>query len=146
MDPANTANVNVVEVGGILLVAMVLARGLVEVVKLLISRLQMRNGGSDAAKAKLHPDAWRLIREIANGTNELVKAHSRTDEDGIPLWYMPRSMVKAFERMTKAMELSVRLLEDINRKTDKCPIQGSGSTGPVRPITSPGVDTTGSGT
>ena len=100
----------------------------------------------------------------AQGTQQLLEMHSRTDDDGRPKWYFPASVAQSQERTARALERIGRVLdtlerrmenvEDEQRKMVRCPFAeapstvalATGESGPVaRPVvrrrpSNPGVE------
>lgn len=66
------------------------------------------------------------VENIENRTNQCVAMHEKTDEDGIPLWYMPRSFMSSIKTMVDtqkdiafAIKTQTAVLERLDRKLEK---------------------------
>jgi len=93
---------------GMIALSMVLVR-IIE--RLLDVAIKKRTNG----KHSLIPqptDHNSLTNEEHAALMRLDELHSKTDPDGVPLWYVPRSMLKSLEEMTDIQDrISVRLRE-----------------------------------
>ncbi len=49
-------------------------------------------------------ESREMFTRMAADTRRLYEMHDRRDEDGVPLWYVPRSMTKAVEEQTKVLQ------------------------------------------
>ncbi len=101
---------NSLETGGII----VLALGLVEVIKMLINR---RNGKKECQK--LFPD------EQKQQLKTLHDLHVRFDDDGSPLWYVPRSwgenqktIVEILHNISSTQGQHTKILDKIIERMD----------------------------
>ena len=81
----------------------VLALGLVEVIKLLINKFSNNKGAN--GKSVLTPEEQYQLQMLSD-------MHAKTDEDGMPVWYVPRSWGAMQEKM-------VETLRDIASNQDK---------------------------
>lgn len=112
----------------LLIAAITVAVGLVEIVKKLIEKMMSRNGnGNGHAK----------IGDLAHKLDALVAWHDVRDQNGVPMGYFPRSIIDTQKEMTVALQsisatqekiaehldhLKDRLderFDDVDRKLDK---------------------------
>ena len=80
-----------------------------------LAKKRDKNGGSSA-----QTDMFTLLRAIEAGTAELVRLHDVKDEDGVPVWYVRKSLERQIERlvmgvasMTKAVDAQTDVLEKL---------------------------------
>ena len=80
-----------------------------------LAKKRDKNGSSTA-----QTDMFTLLRAIEGGTAELVRLHDVKDEDGVPVWYVRKSLERQIERlvvgvagMTKAVETQTEVLEKL---------------------------------
>ena len=52
-------------------------------------------------RAYLERDYKKMIRKTLNKADWLKNAHEKTDENGIPLWYVPREYVTILKSLNK---------------------------------------------
>lgn len=97
-------------VGGIF--AVLVIRSFVELTK------AMKNGKANGA-----PQLYRDIKNVTDDTNDKIKGlysmHSKTDSDGLPVWYFPRSIVKAQERIASSVEQTTVHLKSLADSIEK---------------------------
>jgi len=117
--------------------AVAIALGLIEVIKLLVGKLG-KNGSSPST---LSPEDRELLREMAKGIQALVAVHNKTDEDGTPLHYTPRSSIRIQQEIARTLQSVsgvqkglVRIVQELATKISGCPYNVSG-----REVTSPGT-------
>lgn len=99
-------------VGGILAILMVR-----EVLNFLKSKQPTQNGETQRLFVKLD----QVTRHVA----DLHKWHDKTDEDGVPVWYIRRSFEDAVEKLADAVtqlaassSVQTKVLEDLVRKVE----------------------------
>ncbi|RME84572.1 MAG: hypothetical protein D6785_05370 [Planctomycetota bacterium] len=89
----------------VLMLAVAMGYGMIEVLKALImllkNKIQERNG-----TAREKHDS-RIIR-IEEAINQLLDSHSIRDQNGVPLWYIPREWGKMLEKIVKLQEELIR--------------------------------------
>jgi len=82
--------------------ALMLIKALTEMLK----AAKSKNG--NGSKTPEAPQVCKDIKEMTIETLDKVKGlhsmHNKTDSDGLPVWYMPRSMVKAQQEIAKTQE------------------------------------------
>jgi len=74
---------------------------LTEAIKLLIKKTTEKRNGNNGSDTHA---VYALIRRMSEESTELYKWHSKTDENGTPIWYMKKSIEKSI----------VDLKEDVN--------------------------------
>jgi len=107
---------------GMIALSMILVRIIERLLDIVIKR---RTNG----KHSLIPqpvDHNSLTPEEHAALMRLDELHSKTDGDGIPLWYVPRSMLESLKEMTEIQDrISVRLRDlvtaqkNLNNKIDR---------------------------
>jgi hypothetical protein len=97
-----------------------------EVLGFLSKRKERGNGngngnGKPAMTAAVQSDLFQLLREINEGTKELVRLHDVKDEDGVPVWYVRKSLERQIEQLvtgvaqlTSAIAQQVKALEGLS--------------------------------
>ncbi len=86
------------ETTGVVIVAV----GLLRVLEVAIAKLSNKNDsskvgfglcvlGKEAPGTMLMKELCKHMEEVRRATHDLTELHSPKDQDGIPLWYMPRS-------------------------------------------------------
>lgn len=100
---------------------MALAVGLVKVLEKVADWL-MKRGKDDKATvvASLDAEASRMVRETYEKNGDVHQVISRTDNDGVPLVYTPRSyldnqlrMAEALRDVSKESESTAKKIDDI---------------------------------
>lgn len=98
-----------------------------EVLGFLSKRKERGNGNGDGngkstMSATMQSDLFQLLREINEGTKTLVRLHDVKDEDGVPVWYVRKSLerqieqlVKGVDQLTSAIAQQVIALEGLSR-------------------------------
>jgi hypothetical protein len=87
------------------------------------------NGGSgfDANSRVLLIEAARKIQAIdfqalSTQTSTMFVQHAKTDEDGVPVWYVRRSLESAIHKLSENVNSNTQFLRDqtvsINRQTE----------------------------
>lgn len=115
MDPTAVAIVGV---------TVILAEGMVSLMKLLIKKIVKQN--EDELEANKHSQIIHEIRQCKGLSDEqtqqfasLHDLHARYDSDGVPLWYVPRSWAETQREITEKLEgitkLQVKMLDIIER-------------------------------
>ena len=56
---------------------------------------------------------------ILDGIKTLVELHSKTDDDGVPLWYMPRRMLKTLENIERWQQKNAGKLDMLAANIEK---------------------------
>lgn len=107
------------EVVGIAAVAVVLAQGLTELIKLLISKYVPKKEIVD-----LHKNCG-LTEKEHGWLGTLHSLHHRYDVDGVPIWYVPRSwsetqkeIVDNLRDLAETQNKTLSLLDRIERRID----------------------------
>jgi len=93
-----------------------------EVLGFLSKRKDRGNGNGKAAMTEtVQSDLFQLLREINEGTRELVRLHDVKDEDGVPVWYVRKSLERQIEQLvtgvaqlTNAIAQQVKALEGLS--------------------------------
>lgn len=99
------------------------ALGLVEVIKIGANRIipAKSNGVSskiDILLSKVN-DISEAIEKISKESEELLKMHSVKDEDGVPLWYMRRSMGSTLKELNVAIGNLNNVILKMNDNQDR---------------------------
>lgn len=110
--------------GGLLMVVVSLVRVVERLVDNLLSR---RNGVKKSSSAPPPPGKpCGLTTQEHAALIRLDELHAKTDEDGTPLWYVPRSLGRTLEETCKNLDkVAVRLRdvvktqEIMNRRMDR---------------------------
>jgi hypothetical protein len=68
------------------------------------------NGGSFTPADRV------MMQKTCELTTRLHEQHSRTDEDGTPLWYMPRSVSKQNDKIIEIQQKIVMILDKLSDK------------------------------
>lgn len=111
----------------ILATAMALAMGLVKVIEKLADWLMKRGKDEKSTVvASLDAEASRMVRETYEKGGDVHQVVSRTDNDGIPMVYTPRSyldnqlrMAEALRDVSKQSESTAQKIDDILRELKK---------------------------
>lgn len=82
---------------GILTAIVAVTMGLIEVVKTLVAK----NKRSDLAT-------------VAKQIQDLHEWHNKTDDDGVKVWYVRRSLEKAIDKLGDNLELQTKLLSEMH--------------------------------
>lgn len=102
-------------VGGIF--AVLVIRSYIELTK------AMKNGKAGKEVNSVPPQLYRDIKNVTDDTNDKIKGlysmHSKTDSDGLPVWYFPRSIVKAQERIASSVEQTTVHLKSLADSIEK---------------------------
>lgn len=85
------------ETGGVIGMMIVLSMGLVKVIEALIAKRRNGNGTPTPIPAI-------LVSEQERQLHELYELHHRFDDDGAPLWYVPRSWGETQKEIAKSLE------------------------------------------
>ncbi len=89
--------------------ALMLIKALTEMLKAVKTK---GNGGS-------HEQIAKDTKQVAVDTNDKVKAlhtmHEKTDGDGVPLCYTPRSIVNTQKEIAKTQADTVNVIKDVSR-------------------------------
>jgi hypothetical protein len=101
------------QVGGILAVCLLLGQGLIEITKIAITR---RLNGSKESIDSIYVS---LPEEQKDQLKFLHEIHSRFDEDGAPLWYVPRSLTANQAKMTELLNNMLIHQENQTKVLDK---------------------------
>ena len=63
--------------------------------------------------------AMDAVHEVHDLSRKLWEVHDRRDEDGVPLWYVPRSLgntlIQAVEQMRQVSEIQRKTVETLDR-------------------------------
>jgi hypothetical protein len=113
----------------ILAAAMAVAVGLVKVVEKLVDWLakKSRNAkGEGVTVVSLDPETSRVVRETHELSENVARVIERTDYDGVPMVYTPRSIVgnqlkmaEAIRELSHAQDRVHESQEEIDRKLDE---------------------------
>jgi hypothetical protein len=107
-------------------VTAIVVTGLKEALSYCVKRLQ-------APEIKLTKEDIKKLHDIYDMTKKLLEMHNIKDDDGLPVWYTPRSIVESqsellhiqgkisygHERQTQALDKMVSALEAIDRKCER---------------------------
>lgn len=99
---------------------------LAEVIKALASKLlNRRNGGVDSNTVlmkmiKLQEDQNLILKRMADQTNQLYKWHAKTDDDGVPVWYVKKSLEKAIINLGTAIDKLGSVLTQLHTRQAEC--------------------------
>jgi len=99
---------SVMSVSGEMAALIAVIMGLIEVVKQLIGRLISKSKPSETFEAK---DREKL--------NYLYHAHNVKDDDGVPLWYVPRSWATSQAEVLKVLTQQTHILDMVSRTLDR---------------------------
>lgn len=89
--------------GAIIAMAMIL----VEVIKILLEKVKLRNGKNG------------YQTKLLNLTQKIYDMHDVKDEDGLPVWYYPRRLLKTFDTLLEMQRDMIVLMREMNAKLDK---------------------------
>ncbi len=114
------SQISPLEVGGIIGVCIVLAQGLIGITKLLINK--RLNGKKDDVSPL---SCNRFPNEQKEQLRRLYDLHCTFDEDGVPLWFVPRSslanqakMVEILNSLSTGQENLVHAVEKLTEKIE----------------------------
>lgn len=99
------STINPLELGGIIGICIVLAQGLIGITKTLIERKLNGHKGNDIKSVQ-------FLEEQRIQLKELHDIHFRFDDNGAPLWYVPRSLSTNLSKVAD-------LLGEINIKQEQ---------------------------
>ena len=93
---------------------------LVSVIYTLVELLKVRSAKKNGNGKFDEADRQKLIT--------LYKQHQVNDQDGVPLWYVPRSMIEGQKELVDLQRESLEQLKNLNRSMDafKCPYRKEG--------------------
>lgn len=78
----------------------------------------VRNKGKEEEKKKdfsIPEEEWKTI---VKQTNELHEWHNVKDEDGVPVWYVRRSLEKAIEKLSTTIDEQTRVFQTFLARMD----------------------------
>jgi hypothetical protein len=123
------------ETAGLLAIAMLLGQGLIELIKFLIGKFADKNNEKGPAPAtveqiqKIIHDAVKqsLLHEPQAGQlRTLYEMHMKFDNDGTPIWYVPRSwnetmkdIVDKLYKVTETQNKTLALIERLERRVEQ---------------------------
>lgn len=87
---------------GIFTGIVVVMQGLIEVIKQLIARNK---------RIVASPELLAMAKQV----QDLYDWHSKTDDDGVKVWYVRRSLEKAIDKLGDNLELQTKLLSEMHR-------------------------------
>lgn len=64
-------------------------------------------------KEKVRAQSNTVIDIMAKQINELHEWHAVTDEDGVKIWYLRRSLENAIEKLTNNLDIQTQLLREL---------------------------------
>ena len=96
---------------GVLILLVMLSLGLVRIIERLIQQgwARKKNGKKSIPPAPANPGCTGLTKEEHKMLEDLHDMHDIRDDDGIPLWYVPRSLIATMVKQTEILDkLAVR--------------------------------------
>jgi len=110
----------------VLIMLVALAMALVRIIERLIDNLVKRRNGKKSLTPRPAAGCNGLTPEEHAALIRLDEMHSQKDEDGVPRWYFPRSVVKSMDGIAETMDrIAVRLRdvvkaqEVMNKRMDR---------------------------
>ena len=91
-------------------VLFVLAKSIEKLVEYISKR---RNGNGADYEKELRRDSYNKIDKILGTVQDLQRLHNITDQDGVPLWYMPRSIIGIMKDIVSTQKEIINRLSDI---------------------------------
>ena len=105
---------------GIIAGIFAIVMALIEVIKVLIAKMIKAWGSpnsilNDDEKLALSeiPNMAKHLKELSTNTSKCMAMHEKYDSNGMPLWYMPRSISESQEETSKILQQAVNSLERI---------------------------------
>jgi len=73
-------------------------------IKEFFAYLKARDAKGDAGGSKAMTDMFALMRDMSDQIKDLHSWHDVRDEDGVPVWYLRRSLERQIMRLCEAVE------------------------------------------
>lgn len=120
------------ETAGIVAIAMLLGQGLIELLKFLIGKFVEKDKKAPASTEEIKAIVQESVKQVilhetqAGQLRTLYEMHMKFDNDGTPVWYVPRSWAETnkdiADRLYKLGEVqskTITILERILERLDK---------------------------
>jgi len=90
-----------------------------EFVNLMTKMKGKSNGNGNSSDSQILKDVRLTTADTNDKVKGLYSMHSKTDNDGIPVWYMPRSFVEAQKEMARTQADTVNVIRDVVRTQEQ---------------------------